>query len=394
VTPGDAGFFVVPDAFAGGHIPVIASAPGYSSGYAYVGVLPGETTNVILHLHRLDAQSIDDPSVPQTLLLGKNMDEGKLKLAADALQTVYGTPARGAISVQSATLSVDEAPGGMRVELPGSRQRFARLGMIELRVAQVTAQLTLSGGAAKLTFAATAPRDPKKPTDIYRFDEQAGVFRPYRTSLYDEATHTFTLPIDAFGIYAAAEPLAEQSCANVRITDSHGAPVPSVALQYASEREGTQLLTDTAGQACLELQPSAAIHWRAFGRSDDGLFEVPLQDAMMSPADVLACDSAMCADFGESRGVNAKVACVRGKIAATTPSDVQVSVTTNPATGALRHLRTGEGFCLDLDRAKTLRFVADNFDCGQPIDISAAKAPRICAEGSCLNIGTVKCTPQ
>ncbi len=387
-TPGDSGFFFLDDALAGAHANVFARVTGYSLGHASVPVRAGETTNVILQLTPLTRAPIAAPTVRQSVSLGATAGEGTLSLTPGTLQTVYGTDVVGKAVMDSATLGSDVAPSDMLVEKNGARERFARLGMVELHVRQPTAELMLVK-PANLTFAVNKPRDLQKNVAVYRFDESAGVFREHASVAYDAKQQAVTISISTFGIYAAAEPLADASCAKIIVTDSADAPIPQAALVFANEREAMQLQADAAGHACLAVTLAQSFHYRAFGRTAAGLVEVLAPSPSMAPDTVLACGSVSCADLGRAHGLVAQAACLRGTIARTAvPTDVAASF---DATNPLHRLRTGESFCIDALAPAQIMFTANDLDCGAPVSIATQDAAGTCGEDSCVDLGTITC---
>jgi hypothetical protein len=345
-------------------------------------------TNVTLRLATLQSEVLAMPGEAQTWPLGDLGAQGSITFPETSLRTVYDTAVAGDVLIQSALLSPSTAPGALSArDQDGTLVDLELFGIFELRILQPTAQLVLAKPAT-LSFQVDAGPEARELT-IYRFDESSALYVQHSQGTYDPATQRVSFEVEASGVYAAAQPITENSCAKLTLEDAQGTALPHAAVRYASTRRGKLVWTDEAGTACVEGEPNTSLLLTAFARSEAGGLVV-VEDTLTGalPEGASTCSEDQCLEVGVVTAQPVEGYCVRGMIAANVDG-ATVAVETSGSEGALDTLKAGDPFCFDLTAPTSLTFFGQ-LDC-DPIDVSAAPIANTCGEDSCLDVGTVKC---
>jgi hypothetical protein len=367
---------------------LFARIPGYSLGHARLRVQEARTTSALLAVTKLQSQTLADPGLEQTFSFGPPSARHSVSLPKAALVTSYGTAPQGEISLSAAALDAGDAPAGMWVEANGKRYRFRAFAIAELHAAQPGAALVLE---QKATLSLSLATTDARALQVYRFDETAGLWREYALADQALATHTLSVTIDAFGIYAAGQALDALGCVALSIVDSTGQPAANAAVRYADERssEGTQVWTDASGRACLPASGMATLNFASLALVGE---QVESSSGKLQSGDAPQSCGPDCADGGVSMASPAAVRCVRGQIApngADTPIAVWAGQASGPEASAGQAL-PGQAFCVEIGAETQLRF-AGGLRCGEPRAVPIATAASSCGQSGCLDLGTIQC---
>jgi hypothetical protein len=367
---------------------LVARIPGYSLGAARLRVDEGRTTPLLLAVTALESQPIGDPKAEQTLIFGPASARHSLRIPKGALVTSYGSQPDAAVSFSAAALSAESAPAGMWVDDAGKRYRFRSFAMVQLRAAQPGAALALTQRATlSLSLAAT----DSAQLQVYRFDEGAGLWHPYTRGDQDLATHTLSVAIDGFGIYAAGQALEQLGCVTLSVADGAGHAGANAAVRFADAQgsEGTQLWADASGRVCLPASSGSMLNFATFALLGDQVESS--SGTLQSGAAPESCGDA-CADGGVSTLSPAALRCVRGQIAPN-GAETPVAFWAGGAGGqeqSAGQAMPGQAFCLDIGAETQLRF-AGALSCGEPRALPVAQAAASCGQSACLELGTIQC---
>jgi hypothetical protein len=373
---------------SGADVSLVARIPGYSLGSARLRVDEGRTTALLLAVTALPAQPIGDPKAEQTFLFGPASARHGLRIPKGALVTSYGTQPDAALSFSAAALNAESAPAGMWVEDAGQRYRFRSFAMVELRAAQPGAALAL---AQKATLSLSLAATDAAQLQVYRFDEGAGLWHPYARGDQDLASHTLSVAIDGFGIYAAGQALEQLGCVTLSVADSAGRAGANAAVRYADAQgsEGTQVWTDESGHACLPASSGSMLNFSTLALVGE---QVESSSGKLQSGDAPQSCGTACADGGVSTLSPAAVRCVRGQIA---PNGAETAVafwagSSDGQEQSAGQAMPGQAFCLDIGAETQLRF-AGALRCGEPRALPVAQAAASCGQSACLELGTIQC---
>jgi hypothetical protein len=381
-------YFFLDHVPSGAERSLFARIPGYSLGQARLRVDEGRTTALLLAVTRMESQPISDPKAEHTFLFGPASARHGLHIPKAALVTSYGTQPDGLTSFSAAALGAESAPAGMWVDDGGKRYRFRSFAMVELRAAQPGAALALT---QKATLRLSLAASDAAQLQIYRFDESAGLWRPYAQADQDLATHTLSVAIDGFGIYAAGQALDRLSCVALSVADGTSHAVANAAVRYADAQgsEGTQVWTDESGRACLPASSRSALSFSTLALVGE---QVESSSGKLQSGDAPQSCGAECADGGVSMITPAAVRCVRGQIAPN-GAETAVALWAGSAAGpeqSAGEAMPGQAFCVDIGAETQLRF-GGALRCGEPRPLPAAQAAASCGQNSCLELGTIQC---
>lgn len=385
---GTTGYFMLEAVPAANEVGLFVRVPGYSLGQLQISVLDGRVRMALLEVVPFVNQVVPDPHAAQQLEFGNATQTHRVMLPADALAPVHGGALQGRPSLHAASLDARSAPGAMWVEDGSNRSRFRAFAMVELRASQPGAALTLlSAAQLRLRVADTAP----SKLDVYRFDEDAGVWRTYAVADHDSSQHTVSVTVEQFGIYAAGQALAETGCVSFGLSDDQGQMLADAAIRFADTlaREGSELWTDGSGRACLPAAPDLPLRYTALAQSGTRVLG---HNAELTTGSGPASCGASCADAGTRALVAQPVRCVRGEIASN-GDNASITLWTSAAgseEARAGQVYPGQHFCVDIGEESRLRFDS-TLDCGEARELPSSAEAISCGQAGCAELGTIQC---